>query len=82
MPETVWSQTRTYKKVYTLDGTQTESSGSSYSAENPVTQNNKSWIVMGNVTINPWGIGGGKNTALNHATRVIYSSTAISDNIA
>ena len=58
---------------YTLDGT-TTASGSSYADPHEVTQNNMTWSVTGNVTQNPWRIGG-KN--LDDADRPVYSKTAM-----
>lgn len=63
--------------VYTLDGTVTGGS-SGYATESEITQNGKSWEVMGNTTMNPWRIGG-KN--LSGEERTIYSTTAITENI-
>ena len=58
---------------YTLDGT-TTASGSSYGDPHEVTQNNMTWSVTGNVTQNPWRIGG-KN--LSSDDREVYSETAM-----
>ena len=75
LPLTGWGQTETLK--YTLDGTVIGGS-SGYADAGTITQNNISWKVMGNTTVNPWRIGG-KN--LTNENRPIYSTDAISDNI-
>ena len=58
---------------YTLDGT-TTASGSNYDGSHEVTQNNMTWSVTGNVTQNPWRIGGKK---LRSVDREVYSETAM-----
>ena len=69
-----------YELVYTLDGTVTTGGNSNYAQDGGgLTQNNIDWSVTGNTTINPWRIGG-KN--LTNEDRLVYSKTAISDNIA
>ena len=69
-----------YELVYTLDGTVTTGGNSNYAQDGGgLTQNDISWSVTGNTTINPWRIGG-KN--LDGVDRLIYSKTAISDDIA
>ena len=62
---------------YTLDGT-IAGSGNAYAGDNTATQNGIGWVVNGNLTTNPWRIGG-KN--ISNTDRVIYSTTAISANI-
>lgn len=63
--------------VYTLDGTVTGGTNG-YATESNITQNEKSWMVMGNTTMNPWRIGG---KDLSGVDRTIYSTTAITENI-
>ena len=78
MPSLVaWGQTRAEVVAYTLDGTQTGGS-SGYDTESDITQNDISWKVMGNTTMNPWRIGG---KSLTNIERPVYSTAAISDNI-
>jgi len=62
---------------YTLDGTTTGGSNG-YATVSEITQNDISWGVTGNTTMNPWRIGGKSLTAID---RVIYSKTAISADI-
>ena len=64
--------------VYTLDGTIT-GSGNAYGSAHTVTQSNVSWSVTGNIEQNPWRIGG---KGISNTDRAIYSTTALSDNIA
>ena len=70
-----------YDLVYTLDGTLTNTGGNSNYAQagDDVVQSDIHWSVTGNLTQNPWRIGG-KN--LDDVDREAYSKTAISDNIA
>ena len=70
-----------YDLVYTLDGTLTNTGGNSNYAQagDDVVQSDIHWSVTGNLTQNPWRIGG-KN--LDNVDREAYSKTAISDNIA
>jgi len=70
-------QTRDEVVVYTLDGTITGGS-SGYAEESTITQNDFTWKVMGNTTMNPWRIGG-KN--LTGVERPVYSTNTIEDNI-
>ena len=63
--------------VYTLDGTQTGGSNG-YATESEITQNDITWMVMGNTTMSPWRIGG-KN--LTNEDRPLYSTSTIGDNI-
>lgn len=68
-----------YEVVYTLDGTITTGGNSNYAQDGGgLTQGSIDWSVTGNTTINPWRIGG-KN--LDDEDRLIYSKTAISDDI-
>lgn len=62
---------------YTLNGTKTDGS-SNYAEYSDITQENISWKVMGNTTMNPWRIGG---KSLNGVDRIIYSTKPISSNI-
>lgn len=62
---------------YTLDGTITGGT-SNYATESEITQNNITWMVTGNTTMNPWRIGG-KN--LTNENRLVYSTTAMSTDI-
>ena len=72
-----WGQTRAEVVTYTLDGTK-EGSGNAYAEYHSITQNSVDWKVMGNVTTNPWRIGG-KN--LSEVDRDLYSEDGFSDNI-
>ena len=58
--------------VYTLDGTQTGGSNG-YATESEITQNDITWMVMGNTTMSPWRIGG-KN--LTNEDRPLYSTSS------
>lgn len=62
---------------YTLNGTET-ASGSAYDSGHDLTQNGIIWNVAGNVTMNPWRIGG-KN--LSGVDRTVYSKNPIAANI-
>ena len=73
----VWGQTREEVVAYTLDGTETGGSNG-YATESEITQNELTWMVMGNTTVNPWRIGG-KN--LTNEDRPVYSTGTMSDNI-
>lgn len=67
--------------VYTLDGTHLEgNSNSGYAVAHAITQNEIGWSVTGNANINPWRMGGDKNVSATD--RAIYSTTAITNNIA
>ena len=72
-----WGQTREEVVAYTLDGTITGGTNG-YATESEITQNNMTWMVTGNTTMNPWRIGG-KN--LSGVDRPLYSTSAMSDNI-
>lgn len=68
-----------YEVVYTLDGTITTGGNNNYAQDGGgLTQGSIDWSVTGNTTINPWRIGG-RN--LDDEDRLIYSKTAISDDI-
>lgn len=68
-----------YEVVYTLDGTITTGGNNNYAQDGDgLTQGSIDWSVTGNTTINPWRIGG-RN--LDDEDRLIYSKTAISDDI-
>jgi hypothetical protein len=60
---------------YTLDGTQTGGTNG-YATESEITQNDITWMVTGNTTMNPWRIGGKGN-----ASRPIYSTSTLSQDI-
>ena len=77
MTNFVWGQTREEVVAYTLDGTITGGS-SGYATESEITQDNLTWMVMGNTTMNPWRIGG---KSLTNENRPVYSTGTISDNI-
>ena len=62
---------------YLLDGT-VAGTGSTYDGDNTAVQNGISWIVNGNVTMNPWRIGGKSISGVN---RFIYSQNPISNNV-
>jgi hypothetical protein len=74
---TSWGQTRAEVVAYTLDGTITGGSNG-YATESEITQNNLTWMVMGNTTMNPWRIGG---KSLTNENRTVYSTGTLSDNI-
>ncbi len=69
-----------YDLVYTLDGsvTSTASGSSAYATAIDIVDNGITWNVMGNTTLNPWGIGG-KN--LSNTGRSMYSKGAVAGNI-
>ena len=71
-----WAQ-RAEVVAYTLDGTITGGTNG-YATESEITQNNITWMVTGNTTMNPWRIGG-KN--LDGVDRPLYSTSTIADNI-
>jgi hypothetical protein len=77
MTSFVWGQTRDEVVAYTLDGTITGGS-SGYATESEITQNNLTWMVMGNTTMSPWRIGG---KSLTNENRPVYSTGTMSDNI-
>ena len=60
--------------AYSLDGTQA-GEGNGYNDDNSVTQNGVEWMVNGNVTMNPWRLGG-KNISKKH--RLVRSEAAVS----
>ncbi len=70
-----------YDLVYTLDGsvTSTASGSSAYATAIDIVDNGITWNVMGNTTLNPWGIGG-KN--LSSTGRELFSKGAVTGNIA
>ena len=72
-----WAQTRDEVVAYTLDGTITGGTNG-YATESEITQDNITWMVTGNTTMNPWRIGG-KN--LEAVDRPLYSTGAINGNI-
>ena len=74
---TSWGQTRTEVVVYTLDGTLTGGSNG-YATESEITQDDLTWMVMGNTTMNPWRIGG---KSLTNENRTVYSTGTLSDDI-
>ncbi|MBR3427530.1 MAG: chitobiase/beta-hexosaminidase C-terminal domain-containing protein [Bacteroidales bacterium] len=74
---TSWGQTRAEVVAYTLDGTITGGSNG-YATESEITQNDLTWMVMGNTTMNPWRIGG---KSLTNENRPIYSTGTLSDDI-
>lgn len=61
---------------YTLDGT-TTASGSSYAGDNVVTQDDVSWVVNGNVSMNPWRIGGKKSNNVTTYDRLVKSTDTV-----
>ena len=71
----MWGQTRDEVIVYTLDGTITGGS-SGYATESEITQNEITWMVTGNTTMNPWRIGG-KN--LTNEDRPMYTTSTLSN---
>ena len=64
--------------VYTLDGTIT-ATGNAYATATILSQNDIGWSVMGNTEQSPWRIGG---KSITNTNRAIYSTTAMSENIA
>ncbi len=77
MTNFAWGQTREEVVAYTLDGTITGGTNG-YATESEITQNNMTWMVTGNTTVNPWRIGG---KSLSNVDRPVYSTGTISDNI-
>ena len=75
-PKMAVGQSRTEAVVYTLDGTET-GSGSTYDDGHNTTQSNITWTVTGNITMNPWRLGG---KSLTNVDRPIYSTSAITSN--
>ena len=66
------------EEAYKLDGTIT-GSGSSYAGDNTATQSGVEWTINGNVTTNPWRIGG---KSITNTSRKVYSKgTVSSENI-
>lgn len=63
--------------VYTLDGSITGGT-SGYATESEITQDDVTWMVMGNTTMSPWRIGG-KN--LSGVDRPLYSTLTLKDDI-
>ena len=72
-----WAQTRDEVVAYTLDGSITGGTNA-YAIESEITQDNITWMVTGNTTMNPWRIGG-KN--LEAVDRPLYSTGTINGNI-
>ena len=71
-----------YVPEYTLDGTIT-GSGSQYAGDNSITQSGVEWIVNGNISMNPWRIGGKKVTSPSTVTdyvRLVKSNATVSVN--
>ena len=66
--------------AYTLSGT-TTGSGNSYNGTGTTTQSNVLWNINGNLTTNPWRIGGNKNNGLSSAgtVRIVQSQAAVSN---
>lgn len=60
--------------AYTLDGT-IAGTGSGYGDDNSATQKGVSWTINGNVTMNPWRIGG---KSISNTSRKIKSDSAVS----
>ncbi len=77
MTSPIWGQTKAEVVAYTLDGTITGGSAG-YAIESEITQNEITWMVMGNTTMNPWRIGG---KSLTDENRPVYSTDPISDDI-
>ncbi len=71
---TGWAAETVY---YKLDGTITGGTNG-YATESDITQNDMSWKVTGNTTINPWRIGGNK---ISQVDRPIYSTTQMGNAI-
>ncbi len=69
--------------VYTLDGTTTGGSAG-YDVASDIEQDEISWKVTGNTTMNPWrlgGKGGSSKNATSNLTRTIYNTDPIADDI-
>ena len=69
--------------VYTLDGTTTGGSAG-YDVASDIEQDEISWRVTGNTTMNPWrlgGKGGSSKNATSNLTRTIYNTNPIADDI-
>lgn len=69
--------------VYTLDGTTTGGSAG-YDVASDIEQDEISWKVTGNTTMNPWrlgGKGGSKSSSTSNLTRTIYNTDPIADDI-
>ena len=62
---------------YTLDGS-IAGTGSNYGSNNTATQGGITWKINGNLTTNPWRIGG---NSLSGVDRVAYSQQAVSGTI-
>lgn len=60
---------------YTLDGTITGGS-SGYDKASDIAQDDVSWKVYGNTTMNPWRIGG---KSLSGVDRIVYTTTSIDE---
>ena len=58
---------------YTLDGT-VKGGSNNYATESEITQDNMTWMVTANTTINPWRIGG---KSLDGVDREVYSTTSM-----
>ena len=65
-----WGQESEY---YVLDGTITGGSNG-YASESEISQNDVSWLVMGNTTMSPWRIGG---KSITNEDRTVYNTTPI-----
>lgn len=65
--------------VYTLDGT-IAGSGNKYNGDNSASQGGVAWKINGNITANPWRVGGNKSNGLDVAgtVRHIQSQSAVS----
>lgn len=63
--------------TYTLNGNLTGGS-SGYATESEITQNDVTWMVMGNTTQSPWRLGG---KSLSNVDRTIYNTTALDMNV-
>ena len=69
--------------VYTLDGTTTGGSAG-YDVASDIEQDEISWKVTGNTTMNPWrlgGKGGSSKNSTSNLTRTIYNTDPIADDI-
>ena len=63
--------------VYTLDGTQT-ASNNNYATAGEVNQGGMTWMVTGNVSTNPWRIGG---KSLSGVDRSIWSESSLDETV-
>ena len=76
IPMGMWGQTKAEVVAYTLEPT--SGSNNSYAGNCDITIDGITWNLTGNSQQIPWRIGG---KSISNADRLLYSKTAISDNI-